>query len=50
MKFIKRLAKRREQKKTRVNTDMYQNSIEQFGRDQLAKLAEKGLAIRLGAV
>lgn len=49
MKLIKRLTGK-QVKKRKVSRDMYQNSIEQFGRDQLVKLAEKGLAIRLGAV
>jgi hypothetical protein len=48
MKFLKKIAQRK-QKKTRT-MDMYQNVVEQFGRDQLLRLAEKGLSISLGAV
>lgn len=49
MKLIKKLVKK-QQKKPGITPDLYQNSIEKFGRDQLVELAKKGLAIRLGAV
>lgn len=48
MKLLKRLTKK--QKKVGTTPDLYQNSIEKFGRDQLTTLAKKGLGIRLSVV
>ena len=50
MKFLKRLAQKQQPKKAGTTPDMYQNSIEKFGRNQLAQLAKKGLGIQLGRV
>lgn len=51
MKLIKKLARLQQQKKKLGTTpDIYQNSIEKFGRGQLAELAKKGLGIQLGRV
>ncbi len=49
MKLLKKIVGK-QQKKSGLTPDIYQNSIEKFGRDQLVELAKKGLAIRLGAV
>ncbi len=48
MKLIKRLTQK--QKKIGTTPDVYQNSIEKFGRNQLTILAKKGIGIRLSAV
>jgi hypothetical protein len=45
MKLLKRLTQK--QKKIGTTPDLYQNSIEKFGRDQLTVLSKKGLGIRL---
>jgi hypothetical protein len=38
------------QKKRMVTPDIYQNSIEKFGRNQLESLVKKGIEIKLAAV
>jgi hypothetical protein len=51
MKLIGKILKQEKRSKRIGKThDLYQNSVEQFGRDQLTRLAEKGLNITLGAV
>lgn len=48
MKLLKKLARKKISKKTGITPDIYQNSIEKFGRSQLTELARKGIGIQLG--
>ena len=48
MKLLKKLVWIQPPKRLGTTPDIYQNSIEKFGRGQLAELAKKGLGIQLG--